>query len=151
MSDNWIILIPEDSLFVPTAASQQLAEDRLRRLAPHADEVRSQVSHSIKFHDCGVNLEKVSCPHCGCYINQGWWQDAMDQDFDGTGFKMHDQVLPCCGAKATLHGLKYYFQQGYGKYSLEAMNPDLGELTSSQAHDFEVILGCTLRVIYQHI
>ena len=96
-------------------------------------------------------METVSCPHCEANRSMDWWQDAMGRDYGDDGFLMEPRELPRCGKAATQHELTYHFPQGFGKYILRAMNPGLGELSPEQVEQFETILGCKLRVIYQHI
>ena len=38
-----------------------------------------------------------------------------------------------------------------GRFSIEAMNPNNGELSETYKAEFEKILGCELRVIYLHV
>jgi len=151
VSDNWIILIPENPQLVPALERQQCAEARCRELAPHADEIVSHSSSSPRFYDCGTNLETISCPHCNAVLSLDWWRDAMDRDHAGDEFLMNAHDLPCCGKTATLNQLRYDWPQGIARYALELMNPVLGRLSPEVITEFEVILGCRLRVIYQHL
>jgi hypothetical protein len=50
-----------------------------------------------------------------------------------------------------LHELGYDWPQGFGRFALDAMNPNIGELDDRLKTQFEKILGTKLRVIYQHI
>ena len=152
MSDNWIALVPEDPRFVPDAAAQRLARDRFAEIAPEANEIEIKVSETAQFFDCGANLEHIRCPSCGAEISVYWWQERMDEDFDGeNGFKLSAYAVPCCRKKSTLHELAYDWPQGFGRFALDAMNPNIGELNDKYKREFEKILGTKLRVIYQHI
>ena len=51
----------------------------------------------------------------------------------------------------TLNDLQYDWPQGFGRFALQAMNPNIGKLNAAQMAEFERILGTKLRVIYQHI
>lgn len=66
-------------------------------------------------------------------------------------FPLRPAALPCCAAKVTLNDLKYDWPQGFARFSLEAMNPDIPGLTPVQLTEFESILGCPLRKIFPHI
>jgi hypothetical protein len=125
--DNWIALIPEDPRFIPDAAARQRAHDRFAEIAPDADEIKIKVSAKIEFFDCGANFERVLCPSCGVEIPVDWWQDRMDED-SGDGFKLASYAMPCCGKKCTLHELVYECPQGFGRFVLDAMNPNIGQL-----------------------
>lgn len=152
MSDDWIALVPEDPGFVPDAAAQRRARDRFAEVAPEADGIEIKVSDTAQFFDCGANLERICCPSCGSEIPVDWWQDRMDEDSDGEdGFKLASYPVPCCGKEHTLHELAYDWPQGFGRFALDVMNPNVGELEDKHKREFEMILGTKLRVIYQHI
>lgn len=150
MSDNWIALVPEDPRFVPDAAKQQRARDRFAEIAPEADEIEIKVSENVVFFDCGGNFERICCRSCGAEIPVEWWQERMDEDHDD-GFKLAAYATPCCRKKSTLNDLVYEWPQGFGRFALDAMNPNIGELDDKYKQEFEKILGTKLRVIYQHI
>jgi hypothetical protein len=150
MSDNWIALIPENPRFVPDADKQRRARDRFAEIAPEADEIEIKVSENVNFFDCGGNFERICCPSCSEEIPIEWWQDRMDEDH-GDGFKLAAYATPCCGKKSTLNELVYEWPQAFGRFALDAMNPNLGMLDDKYKRDFEEILGTKLRVVYQHI
>jgi hypothetical protein len=150
MSDNWIILIPEDPRHVPSPERQERARGRFAEIAPQADEVKVNVTENAEFFDCGGNFERIICPSCRTEVPTEWWQDRMDEDF-AAGFKLARYPMPCCREPYTLHELTYEWPQGFGRFALEAMNPNLGKLDDKYKMEFEEILGTPLRVIYQHI
>jgi len=150
MSDNWIVLIPEDPHFVPNAAVRGRARDRLAAIASGADEVAATVDDDVAFFDCGENFETVRCPRCGATIPMEWWQDRMDEDY-ADGFKLDGYAVPCCGASLTLHELAYDRPQGFGRFSLSARNPNRGPLEAEQLRELSDIVGGRLRVIYRHL
>lgn len=151
MSDNWIALIPEDPHFVPSEAKQLLARDRFIALAPDADKIEIKFSDNIQFFDCGANFERIVCPSCNAEIPIAWWEDRMDDDFQDDGFMLRPNIVPCCRSQCTLHALNYEWPQGFGRFAIDAMNPNLGKLSGDVIAEFESILGTPLRVIYQHI
>src|SRR5262245_59203231 len=120
MSDNWIILIPDDPTLVPEPARQKAAAAHLRRIAPEG-EVRTEASDSIKFIDCGSNFESVHCPYCDASIEMGWWGDRMSDDYD-KGFRLSPLTMPCCSKQASLNDLSYERPQAFGRFVLEVMN-----------------------------
>lgn len=76
----------------------------------------------------------------------------MDKDYvQGTGFKLLTYPVPCCGVHCTMHELVYDSAQGLGRFSLCAMNPNIGRLEERYRVEFEAILGTKLRVIYVHM
>jgi len=151
MSDNWIALIPRDPRYVPSTPQRMQARDLFRRLAPKADEITIIVGDDIRFFDCGANLERITCPSCNSDISLEWWQDRMKDDSDNGSFKLQAYPMPCCSATHTLNELKYDWQQAFGRFAIEAMNPDLGELDENRIQEFAELLGTSLRVVYQHI
>jgi len=152
MSDNYIVVIPEDYEFIPADDSYKQAENKLLEIVGSAEEIQSNVFPMVEFHDCGGNGEAVFCPHCNAKIEITWWQKKMDEDYhDKKGFFLKQYKVPCCSKPATLHQLKYDWPQGFGRFTLEAMNPGIGTLTSSQIQELESILKCKIRVIYQHL
>jgi hypothetical protein len=36
-------------------------------------EIRVSWHQAITVIDCGANLERITCPHCGTDIDTGWW------------------------------------------------------------------------------
>ena len=152
MSDNWIVLTPEEPHFLPDQAKRDRARDRFAAIAPDADEIEVEVSEAVEFFDCGANFERVLCPACRSEIPIPWWQERMDEDYrDGFGFKLALYPTPCCETRCTLHELVYEWPQGFGRFALNAMNPNIGKLEERYKTEFEAILGGKLRVIYQHI
>jgi hypothetical protein len=150
MSDNWIRLIPEDPRFVPDPAKRARARDRFAEIAPDAQEIEIKVSDRVEFFDCGGNFERVLCPACRAEITDPWWRDRMDEDYR-EGFRLESYPTPCCGFRCTLHDLTYEWQQGFGRFALDAMNPRIGRLDERLIEELEAILGTKLRVIYRHI
>jgi hypothetical protein len=151
MSDNWIRIIPEQPDLVPVEERQQRAILHLRTIVAQTAELRAFTHDQIVFVDCGGNFESVVCPSCGADIDIDSWQGWMDEDFDGKGFTLSKHAMSCCGAEHTLHELRYQLPQGFGRFEVSAMNPDVGELSEDQIALLEQILGCRVRIIYQHI
>ena len=150
MSDNWIAILPEDPRFVPELEKQRRARDRFAEIAPKSDEIQIKVSDKVEFFDCGANFERICCPACGCEIPVEWWVARMDEDYLD-GFKLAAYATPCCSAACALDALVYHWPQGFGRFALDAMNPDIGRLDDRYKHELEEILGTKVRVIYQHI
>src|SRR5262245_19899792 len=150
MSDNWLVLIPEDPRFIPDAAKQSRARARFAEIAPDADEIEIKVYEKVEFFDCGANFERILCSSCRSEIPVAWWQDRMDEDY-GKGFMLAAYATPCCGARYTLHDLVYEWPQGFGRFALDAKKPNIGKLEERYKQEFEEILGTKLWVIYRHI
>src|SRR5688572_13335901 len=127
MSDNWIAIVPEDPTFVPCSQTHEAALEYFQAIAPDADEIEVKVSDKIQFFDCGANLERITCPHCGQEIPTDWWQDRMDDDYDGEGFLLSEHCAPCCGASIRLDELRYVWPQAFARFAIDVMNPGIGE------------------------
>ena len=151
MSDNWIALVPEDPGFVPPAETHQPAIAMFQEIAPEADEIEIKLTETIQFFDCGANFEKITCPKCEKELPIDWWQDRMDDDYENNGFRLSEYSAPCCNESIRLDELRYDWPQAFARFGIDAMNPNIGELTDEQRTKFERILGTPLRTIYQHI
>ena len=150
MSDSYIELIPQVPAFVPTQEAVRKAVRLLEEIAADAWSVTADVSQDIKFRDCGENFESVSCPECGTPLLNSWWSERMSDDYNGEGFTLSSVQLPCGHTVASLNELKYDWEQGFSKFALTAMNPNIGGLEPSETAALEECLGCKLRVIYCH-
>lgn len=123
MSDTWFILIPADRNYVPAASSRRRAVELLRGFAPKAQAVRSKVTPTIEFIDCGGNWEGVACPACGADMEQ-WFAGELERT-GAAGFCDLSAVAPCCAAKVSLDGLRFGSQVGFSRFVLETRNPSL--------------------------
>ncbi|QDT66564.1 hypothetical protein [Calycomorphotria hydatis] len=151
MSDNYVIIIPADPEFVPTEQAQRAALEYFQEIAPSADEIESETHQLPQFIDCGGNFEWIRCPNCKTTVCTDWWNERMEADSNDDGFQLETIAIPCCGFSGTLNDLDYSFPQGFARFELGAMNPNLGELNNAVKLRFESLLGCTIKVIYQHI
>jgi len=151
MSDDYIHIIPEELGVVPEQSKREAAVSYFRKIAPRADEVNSSVSDHLQFIHCGGNFGKICCPSCGAEIDMERWQEWMDEDYSDKGFTLMTHPMPCCGAQHALHDLAYDWPQGFARCDVCAMNPKLGKLSDEQRSQFEAILGCPVRVIYEHL
>ena len=151
MSDSWIILIPEDPFLVPPPERHPVATSTFRELAPEAWEINAVVTDQVRFIDAGENFENINCPKCNSALSTEWWQEQMSDDFADGGFVLKRRTVPCCSAQVTLHELRYQWSQGFARFSLEAMNPNISELPEVGLRTIESLLECPLRVVYCHI
>jgi hypothetical protein len=150
VSDTYFILIPKSPKFTPTPAAIKTAVALFKKIAPDADEIESKTTRQIRFIDCGENFQSIACPKCDSELDLDWWQDWMSEEASAN-FPLRPAALPCCGAKVTLNDLKYDWPQGFARFSLKAMNPNIPDLTAQHLQQFEKILACPLRKIVQHI
>jgi hypothetical protein len=66
-------------------------------------------------------------------------------------FPLKATQLPCCGAAQSLDSLIYHWPQGFARFSLEAMNPNIRDLPPVAELNLEKVLKCGLRKIWQHL
>lgn len=150
MSDNWLILIPTSPEYVPSKDAQERASALFKRVAPKADEIEVKLSERPRFIHCGSNFEKINCPSCRQELDIDWWSDWMSREFE-LGFPLKPAELPCCGSVRSLADLLYQGPQGFARFSIEAMNPNIPGLPEAVEREFEAIIGCGVRKIWQHI
>ena len=151
MSDEWISIILKDPDYVPPIEIQRAAETYFKEVTPEASQIKSQGFNEIQFFDAGGNFSSLACPYCKKDLEIEWWQEKMDDGFVGSGFVLKEFALPCCGEKGSLNTLEYYFEQGFGKYILSAMNPNIGVLEQDTIDTFESIFRQEVKVIYRHL
>jgi len=151
MSDSWIYIIPDDPTYQPAADCHEPAIAYFRGIAPQADDVGVEIYDGISCFDCGANLESIACPACGAEIEMEAWGEWMEADYDDEQFRLTPRALPCCGAECTLHELRYDLPQGFGRFGVFAMNPNLTDVTDMQCAEFARILGGPVRVITRQL
>lgn len=113
------------------------------------DEFGITVNEVLTFFDAGTN-GSAFCPNCDEPIDiealMEWWDEDEDEVL---GYKFEPRQMSCCGKEFTLRELNYDFDQGFGYFCLEAMLNST--LSAEEIDEFQKILGCPLRVIYQHL
>jgi len=149
MSDDYVYLIPVDPQLIPNVDRQEAAKRQFSELAPQADRISVEVYEHIHFFDCGENFERVCCPVCRADVT-AWWATRI-QDFWDKESKFDEHDIPCCQTKLTLPELIYEPPQGFGRFAVVAMNPNIGLLNDKHRYVFQQILATPLRVIRQRI
>jgi hypothetical protein len=150
MSDQYIIVIPESPDFVPDQTKQQQSISYFRSITPPDTKIEASVTNQIQFIDCGSNFESIECPDCGANIEIQTWQSWMGIDFYNGGFILNLHKVSCCHRDHTLQELRYHFPQGFARFQIKALNPDISQLTPDQLIEFTQVLGCPVRAIYRH-
>jgi len=116
---------------------------------PEADSVTARLEESVGFFHPGSNGSEIHCPACGADASY-WWAGAMDTAWE-SHFDNLTVTAHCCGASVSLNDLRYEGPAGFGRFVLEARNPDIADLRPSQLAQLQTTLGCTLRTIWVHI
>jgi hypothetical protein len=151
MSDHFIVIVPGDPCLIPSDEQQQRVVELLNRIAPAAECVTVEAWPEVRFFDCGQNFEKLSCPHCASEISVEWWQDRMDDDTAGSGFRLNAYEAPCCEASVRLNDLIYDWPQAFGRFCWRVQNANIGTLTEAAKTELEVAAGFALVPIQQHV
>jgi hypothetical protein len=149
MSDNILRFIPTQPAFVPDNQSQSGAQKLAHALFPQAGEIKTKVSGTVEFVDAGSNYHHVSCPKCGRKFDPDWWAASMDEAYKDH-FESLEVIVPCCGVMANLNDLTYVWPQGFAKFVLEVLGPNVSEVEDNALTRLEQSLGCKLRVILVH-
>lgn len=150
MSDNWIIVVPAQHDFVPSSDARRKAVELFRSIAPNAEDVREEATQEVRFIDCGANFERVVCPNCRAELEGAWWQARMNEEAR-LRFPLRRSALPCCGASRSLAELQYHWPMAFARFSVEARNPSISDLTVAQIRAFESVLGCRVCKVFRHI
>jgi hypothetical protein len=166
MSDTWLRLVPRNEEYIPSLEVQisaakyyfrefcgcddlEFLETEAFNLNRHDDEFGITVHEVLTFFDAGTN-GSAFCPNCDEPIDIEFLMEWEEEDEDETlGYKFERRQLPCCNKAFTLRELKYDFDQGFGYFCLEALLNST--LSSEEIAEFQKILGCPLRVIYQRL
>jgi hypothetical protein len=149
MSDHWLRYVPKDPLYLPTQEQSQLAEKLLASFLPKSEEIRSERTEQVVFVHPGSNWSGVHCTSCGSDA-EAWWGDAMASAYE-THFSDLKLLAPCCGNQVSLNELNYVWPSAFGRYTLEAMNPNERGLTLDQAKSLASALGCETHEIPVHV
>jgi hypothetical protein len=57
----------------------------------------------------------------------------------------------CCGARVSLNELNYIWPAAFGRFALEAMNPNLRDLTPAQESALSEAVGHRIRKVWVHL
>ncbi|MHA6829295.1 hypothetical protein ACQUJV_24220 [Ralstonia pseudosolanacearum] len=149
MSDNWLQYVPLDPEFVPTELDAEAARTLFSKFAPNADEISLSFKQHVEFFHPGANWSGVTCPLCDADV-EAWWTTKME---DFAAGQLPDLLAKtnCCRTTVSLNELRYVWPAGFGRFVLEAMNPNLRGLSVEQESQLEEVLGCKLRAIWMHV
>ena len=149
MSDNWLQFIPADPTFRPSREAAERARELLAEFVPYSDEVSTKFEESTTFFHPGGNWSGVECPVCGADA-EAWWEEAMTASHKDA-FRDLLVSAPCCGMQVSLNDLRYRWPAAFGRFVLEAMNPNIRDLQPAQEEQLSQALGCELRKVWVHL
>ncbi|MFC1431382.1 hypothetical protein ACEZDB_12075 [Streptacidiphilus sp. N1-3] len=155
MSDNVLSVIPTDPYWQPDRIAGDRALAIVTALTPGAPD-GIEVDIDMTWHDtvtvvdCGVNLERISCPHCNASIDTQWWSDLLEEH-DEEGFATLDVDVPCCGASTSLDVLDYDWPCGFARFEIAVWNPERPWFSDEELTALSTALGHPVRQIRAHI
>jgi hypothetical protein len=127
VSDTVLRLHAADPDYRPDGPTLARVKRTAESMFPGADQIDVEVYPKVTLIDCGENLERIVCPHCGATISVEWWGDRMDElavrgwehaDVDASMF------APCCGRPVTLRSLIYDWPMGFACFTVDVWNPN---------------------------
>lgn len=149
MSDNILRYVPADPFWQPSSENASKAVSLLKSIAPEADAVEPNFEDKVRFYDPGQNWSGVECSNCGADAEQ-WWGDAMDKAFANELEDLNIEA-PCCGTTVSLNNLRYIWPAAFGRFALEALNPNIADTTEEQDLQIAGCLGTSLRKIWVRV
>ena len=149
MSDALLRFVPQDPAYVPSSDAAQKAKALLASFLPDAEAIENEVHPTIVFVDPGENWSGVSCPACSADA-EPWWSDAMSSAHE-SGFTSLVIDAPCCGSSVSLNNLNYVWPVAFGRFVIQALNPNSVGLTSEQLAQLGAVVGCPLREVPAHV
>jgi hypothetical protein len=131
MSEFFICIIPEDPFNDWGEKDKNHILSEVKKLFTNCEKVELIINDYIQLRDCGDNLESIECPRCKEEIDYENWEEFIKTDFNKAtnGFDLKKYKLNCCGSIVSLNDLKYSWNQGFSKWEISIMNPDMGEIT----------------------
>ncbi len=146
MSDSILRYVPVDPFWQPSPDDASRAVFLLKSIAREADDVASNFEDKVRFYDPGENWSGVECNACGADAEK-WWGDAMDEAFVNE-FKSLGIKTPCCGTTVSLNDLCYVWPAAFGRFALEARNPNIADTTEEQDRQIAECLRTQLRKMW---
>lgn len=155
MSDDVLSVIPTDPYWQPDQDAGTRAAAIVAELAcgtPDDLDVEIDVTwhDGLTVVDCGENLERIGCPHCGASIDTEWWADLLEAHCED-GFATLAIEVPCCGAGSSLDALDYDWPCGFARFEIAIWNPDRNWFTDEELTRLAEVLGHPVRQIRAHL
>ncbi len=148
MGENWVVVMPRDAYAVPDQLTQRRLEHLLRTELAGAEEFTVATSQNPVFEHPGENWNGVRCPNCATEIDDDWFDGRVS--FGPEGMDDLDTVTPCCGAPTTFNDLDFVSAAGFGRFRIEARDPDWDWDDRRLLATVEEAMGAPARVIFVH-
>ncbi|MCT9078655.1 hypothetical protein [Streptomyces fulvoviolaceus] len=155
MSDDVLSVIPTDPHWQPDQTAAARTASMVEELSPGLPG-GVDVEIDVTWHDtlapvdCGQNLQKIDCPHCGASIDTEWWMDLVEARSEN-GFDTLAVEVPCCGAATSLDALDYDWPCGFARFEIAAWNPERAWFNDEELTTIGEALGHPVRQVRAHI
>lgn len=149
MSDSILRYVPTDPFWQPGPDGVSRAIATLKSIAREADAITPIFEERVTFFNPGENWSGVECSSCGTDAEQ-WWGDAMDVAYV-TEFTNLEVEAPCCGGTVSLNSLRYIWPAAFGRFAIEALNPNIPDTTAEQDLQVASSLGASVRKIWVRV
>ncbi|SEE31288.1 hypothetical protein SAMN04490357_7634 [Streptomyces misionensis] len=100
--------------------------------------------------DCGDNLARIGCPHCGASIDTEWYADLLETHGED-GFATLAVEVPCCGEDTSLDVLDYDWPCGFARFEIAIWNPERDWFRDEELATVGDTLGHPVKQIRAHI
>lgn len=147
MSDYLVKIIPKNPVY---SLPPKQADNIIHVLKTHcqAEQITVSFYEFPTFIDCGSNLQKINCPHCGMEISFDWWNKVMTSASQ-QHFQNLSIITPCCERESTLNALEYDFPCGFARLEFAMLNP-VAKIGTKLRFAVEEMLGTPIRIIHAH-
>ncbi|MFG2848790.1 hypothetical protein ACGF12_37415 [Kitasatospora sp. NPDC048296] len=152
MSDDVLSVIPTDPRWQPDPAAAARAVAVVAELVREDDGAEVEVSwhERTAVVDCGENLERIGCPHCGGTLGPHWWGELLEERAEDDAATLAVTV-PCCGADTTLDALEYDWPCGFARFEIEVWNPECLRFAEPELAAIGAALGHPVRQVRAHL
>ena len=159
MSESVLSVIPTDPHWQPAPDAGKRAAALVLELVSTSndgtDADPDDVELDVDWHDaiaavdCGQNLMRVGCPHCGASVDPEWYADLLEEH-KGV-LPTLDITTPCCTTDTSLDRLDFDWPCGFARFEIAAWNPRRHLLTPEELTSVGRMLGHPVRQILARI
>lgn len=156
MSDDVLSVVPTDPHWQPSRDAADRAAALVAALVDPDVPTDIDTEIDVTWHDtvavvdCGANLERISCPHCGVSIDTEWWVDLLAAHSED-GFASLSTQVPCCGAMTSFDALDYDWPCAFARFEIAIWNPGRNWFSGRELTALADVLGHPVRQVMAHI
>jgi hypothetical protein len=150
MSETWLRLVPRNEEYIPSPEAQVSAAKYFFQEFHDFDDLESLETEDFDLNNDDDEFSITEYEVLTFFVDYDFIMDWEEEDEDETiGYKFEPRKIPCCNKEFTLRDLSYDFDQGFGYFCLKTLLSTT--LSADKIANFERILDCPLRVIYQRL